>query len=707
MGGEVDIIEGVHRADQNLISVHTSSSCNLDDKSLGMANGIAKSKFCDTSNNNVGCSYLPPSTDTASYGDGFNAAQGGVYAMQWDDEYISVWHFERNAIPADIQAKHPNPAAWGLPQGRFGGAGCDVRQHFKDMSLVLDINFCGDYGNAAWPSSSCAKQAPTCEQWVAAHPEAFVNAYWDVRYIDAYTVDKASPAASSIVAADEPLPDVTSDNRIAVVTPTAPMKQADEFYAQTVAAASTQEQPRFDAYSATGCYSSSNNWKGFYQAGQDVMMTIETCIAMCGGLKYIGVYDTACYCADAFSHGNHAVLAEACSKRCPGKQDEMCGGIDSPLVPSIAQTASKSSFSTSTGSSLGSKATAKEVKATHINPTRVAQPTTTGTFINLKPTSASSTNLALHTATTPMRKPSRNMFSKNVLRRSLHQPFSWFDSAQLSSRDTEAPGMLLSVYVRTEDEAAATPVLSNLLVTSDIATMVISAPPADNMVQSASPTSVEHQITIAIEASNNDSCDAGPHTLAPVVLTVYMTHPDSDKCTEHPQHSFVTTIPGITIAAPLHTATHDLGVSQNTPVAIDAPSPLSLIGQSHPDASIATPPPKLQLALESLSSTIVRPLIVSSLIAAKSASPNSAGITTTSPKDITTSFIALASPDVLPTLSSFTTIQVPLFNMSGMPSPPNITLGQVPLKITSVASKFQGTKSTTLLLSLFFTAFFT
>lgn len=59
--------------------------------------------------------------------------------MQWDSDYIKVWHFARGEIPSDIGEKAPNPETWGMPQAIFGSSRCDVDDYFKDMSLVINI----------------------------------------------------------------------------------------------------------------------------------------------------------------------------------------------------------------------------------------------------------------------------------------------------------------------------------------------------------------------------------------------------------------------------------------------------------------------------------------------------------------------------------------------------------------------------------------
>ena len=85
-----------------------------------------------------------------SYGDAFNAEGGGVYAMEWDEEALRIWHFPRSAIPIDItlagavpgsstMSPGPDPESWGPPQAVFGGASCNPDTYFYDLSLVLNI----------------------------------------------------------------------------------------------------------------------------------------------------------------------------------------------------------------------------------------------------------------------------------------------------------------------------------------------------------------------------------------------------------------------------------------------------------------------------------------------------------------------------------------------------------------------------------------
>lgn len=128
---------------------------------------------------NVGCGIRD--NRTTSFGAGFNAAGGGVYAMQWTSDYVRVWFFARGSIPSDILSRQPNPASWGLPFANMQGS-CVVDQHFQGHKIVLNNAFCGEYAGATnvWNSTlnSCAASTgySTCNAYVAAVPGAYQNA---------------------------------------------------------------------------------------------------------------------------------------------------------------------------------------------------------------------------------------------------------------------------------------------------------------------------------------------------------------------------------------------------------------------------------------------------------------------------------------------------------------------------------------------------
>ncbi|KAK4990850.1 hypothetical protein LTR50_002217 [Elasticomyces elasticus] len=188
-GGEIDIIEGVNRQTSNIVSAHTGPGCVLDNNT-SLFTGTMTTSNCDVNakgqSQNVGCSITAPEAslgNSSSYGTGFNAQGGGVYAARFEADGIQVHFFPRNAIPADIVNNTPDPSSWPKPLAAFGGPGCKFRRTFWNMSIILDTTFCGDWSGKVWNvggSQSCAAitGAATCAEYVVNNPKAFTQAYW-------------------------------------------------------------------------------------------------------------------------------------------------------------------------------------------------------------------------------------------------------------------------------------------------------------------------------------------------------------------------------------------------------------------------------------------------------------------------------------------------------------------------------------------------
>lgn len=180
--GEIDIIEGVHTQSQNSITLHTENNCKMSGFGA-LANSFVVGDQCNTPN---GCGQQ--TGDNQNYGDGFNAIGGGVYAMEWTEWRISVWFFPRYRIPADITSGSPQPLTWGPPSGSFSsGETCNIRSAFMDHKIVFDTTFCGDWAGRVWGSNSeCSAHGPSCNDYVAANPQAFAEAYWSINSLKVY-----------------------------------------------------------------------------------------------------------------------------------------------------------------------------------------------------------------------------------------------------------------------------------------------------------------------------------------------------------------------------------------------------------------------------------------------------------------------------------------------------------------------------------------
>ncbi|KAL0951158.1 hypothetical protein HGRIS_007890 [Hohenbuehelia grisea] len=146
--GEIDIFEGVHDNQHNQVTWHTSPGCHLTPNATFTGSPVIMSGKQHTDCNgllpgNPGCGIVEWSR--ASYGPLFDAQGGGVYAMKWDENGISVWSFFRAAVPQDIFDGSPNPSTWGPPVAFLHPARCDPLKFFVNHSIIFDITFCGRF----------------------------------------------------------------------------------------------------------------------------------------------------------------------------------------------------------------------------------------------------------------------------------------------------------------------------------------------------------------------------------------------------------------------------------------------------------------------------------------------------------------------------------------------------------------------------------
>jgi len=206
-GGEIDILEGVNNMSPNTVSLHTSPGCQ---QVLTKQKGTLMTNNCDASVNfNVGCGVKI--NNPLSYGPPLNAAGGGWYALERTSREIKVWfwpktdlnvplevqqplHHSRGLIQAPILGgyggHHPDTiqidtSKWGVPDVRFVNDQCDIPGHFKEHNIIINLTFCGDWAGEyfTYLASGCPS---TCNDFVDSNPDAFTDAYWDIRSIRVY-----------------------------------------------------------------------------------------------------------------------------------------------------------------------------------------------------------------------------------------------------------------------------------------------------------------------------------------------------------------------------------------------------------------------------------------------------------------------------------------------------------------------------------------
>jgi hypothetical protein len=192
--GEIDIIEGVNLQDHNEIVMHTAGTCSITD--TGMT-GAVNATGCGEDLGTVGCVI---EGQQGSYGTSFNKQGGGVYAMQWTEQFVKIWFFPRASIPTSITKGAPDVSQFGTPMALVED-GCDVANSFKAQSFVFDVTFCGDWAGGVYGQSGCpmsgSDSSQSCINYVAKNPTAFEQTYWEINSVKIYQTGVAAETVAS------------------------------------------------------------------------------------------------------------------------------------------------------------------------------------------------------------------------------------------------------------------------------------------------------------------------------------------------------------------------------------------------------------------------------------------------------------------------------------------------------------------------------
>ncbi|CAK9039163.1 Probable glycosidase C21B10.07 [Durusdinium trenchii] len=204
--GEYDILESIHMLNYATTTLHTRESCdqrevnnNIDFVGQGWATGSLgtnKAKNCwvkaPQEFSNQGCGQKLPE---ASFGPAFNKNGGGTFVAEWENHELAetkqpkmmrTWFFPKGQEPIDLVAKAPQPDLWGTPNSYFTleKRWCTA-DHFKNMKMVFDTTFCGDYAGSTF-QANCPWIKQSCEDYVRNNPQAFSDAFWHITELDVY-----------------------------------------------------------------------------------------------------------------------------------------------------------------------------------------------------------------------------------------------------------------------------------------------------------------------------------------------------------------------------------------------------------------------------------------------------------------------------------------------------------------------------------------
>jgi hypothetical protein len=176
----------VNKGTYNQATLHTKAGCTMAGISR-TETGTVTTTNCDVNaagqSSNAGCGVM--STNSQSYGAGFNGINGGVYATSFTSTGINVWFFPRSSIPSDITSNSPNPSGWGSPMASFPfSASTCTTSYFQNLQIVINLTFCGDWAGNVYSTSGCPS---TCNAYVQNNPSAFNEAYWRINTLKIYS----------------------------------------------------------------------------------------------------------------------------------------------------------------------------------------------------------------------------------------------------------------------------------------------------------------------------------------------------------------------------------------------------------------------------------------------------------------------------------------------------------------------------------------
>jgi hypothetical protein len=156
--------------------------------------------------------------------------------MLWTSQGMQMWTFDRSRVPPSIKNRSLTPvlSEFGPPVANFQGS-CDFDAHFFNHQMIFNTDFCGSNAGETFQMHGCpmvsfvshrprsrqttvcwmvvalkltiqsqatTKSWESCNIYVANNPQAFVDSYWEVNFLDVYEV----VAGAGLVPVPVPVP---------------------------------------------------------------------------------------------------------------------------------------------------------------------------------------------------------------------------------------------------------------------------------------------------------------------------------------------------------------------------------------------------------------------------------------------------------------------------------------------------------------------
>lgn len=180
--GEIDVMEAVNTAATgNQMTLHTGQGCKMNVKQK-QSGHILENDCWNKTNGNAGCGVRG---SPVTYGKEFNDRGGGVYAMEYREAGIRFWFWDRMSIPNDVSSgANPDPSTWGEALADFPNTECDIMSHFKNQSIIANIDLCGPWAGKAKYYEKQSQCPDTCEKYIATADMG--NAFWQFNSFKVY-----------------------------------------------------------------------------------------------------------------------------------------------------------------------------------------------------------------------------------------------------------------------------------------------------------------------------------------------------------------------------------------------------------------------------------------------------------------------------------------------------------------------------------------
>lgn len=182
-------------------------------------------------------------TTETTHEDPYGSEDGGIYAVEWTDKAIKFYSWTWANRPANIDSDEPDTSTWGKPSVLIASPSCEVKNHFRNHRLVINITFCGKAaGNDGIWAQSClaATKKRECSAYVAENPADFEDTYWQVKDIRHFGLTRSPVTSiSSAVSTSTTLSAASSSSVEASISSSAALEESSSTTSSEPEASST------------------------------------------------------------------------------------------------------------------------------------------------------------------------------------------------------------------------------------------------------------------------------------------------------------------------------------------------------------------------------------------------------------------------------------------------------------------------------------